>query len=364
VELKGYFLSDSYDELKRYVFPEGVALRPWSRLALDRKVLGDGFRLSGKGIEVALTAPAGDFVVDAFHIQDLEDRCSSGRFPDGAESFRRSARPTPGLANIVPPVPDLLFSEIQYHPVTEDEADEYVEIHNRSNVRVALDGFRIRGGIKMDFPLGAAIGPGGYVVAAKDPPRICSKYGTPRAAVFGPFSGTLADSGERLALQDPGGNLVDEVEYMDGAPWPSWTDGGGASIELAAASAGNDLPGAWARARAAATPLDHFHLRRRPQKVQNKNLSEFQFLLLDPASASSTTFSSSHPRSAWSPKVSRGARRAGTRWGRTTPRTSTLTLTIRSGVATASSPREAGTRVTTSCPSRSLRRWRRTGSTT
>src|SRR6185436_2873143 len=80
------------------------------------------------------------------------------------------------------------------------------------------------------------------------------------ANVVGPFRGELSNRGERLALARPedtpgwpgshsGTNLVypvvDEVSYGTGGSWGRWSDGGGASLELASPEGDHDLAGHW-----------------------------------------------------------------------------------------------------------------------
>jgi hypothetical protein len=78
---------------------------------------------------------------------------------------------------------------------------------------------------------------------------------------FGPYSGTLANGGERIVLASAdydtvaqgGSNVVvklnvpvSEVTYGDGGRWGNWSDGDGASLELIDPEADTRLPGNWA----------------------------------------------------------------------------------------------------------------------
>src|SRR5262245_21547251 len=80
-----------------------------------------------------------------------------------------SVRVPGGLAPIV-------ISEIMYHPQSEDDRDEYLEIHNRGGRRVDLTGYRFTEGVKFTFPA-IGIDPGGYLVIAKDSARLKTRYG-------------------------------------------------------------------------------------------------------------------------------------------------------------------------------------------
>ena len=68
--------------------------------------------------------------------------------------------------------------------------------------------------------------------------------------VVGDYSGSLANSGERVALAMPHDAedmiVVDEVLYEDGGRWGQWADGGGSSLELVDPRSDNRLAANWA----------------------------------------------------------------------------------------------------------------------
>jgi len=282
VDLAGFFLTDDFTELRRYVFPPGVSIAPRGYLAVPAATFGPRFSLAGPAASFALTVPAGDRVVDALRADGLAKGVSRGRFPDGTGELCTLAAPSPGAANAVPAPPDLVFSEIMYHPITEDDRDEYVEIYNRGAAGVHLAGFRVRRGISLTFPKGAKIPPRGYVLIAKDPGRIAERYGVPRRTVFGPYKGTLSDAGETIRLEDPGGALVDAVRYGDHDPWPRWADGLGSSLELIDTAAENDLPTAWGASDDRKKARWVIYKYAGPHReFLNAQARTFQFLLLD-----------------------------------------------------------------------------------
>ncbi|HUF61087.1 MAG TPA: lamin tail domain-containing protein, partial [Verrucomicrobiales bacterium] len=163
------------------------------------------------------------------------------------------AAPNPGFAPA-----RVVINEIHYHPVSDDEAETFVELHNPGSEPVDLAYWEFVEGITFVFPPGALLPEGGYAVLAKDRDRLKILFpDLPDGAVFGNFNGSLARGGERLVLMEPagaGGVLTEAatVAYADGGRWGRWADGGGSSLELADPRAGNALGPNWADSAEAA----------------------------------------------------------------------------------------------------------------
>ena len=79
------------------------------------------------------------------------------------------------------------------------------------------------------LPPETTIEPGAYLVVARDVAAVGARIPGP---VVGDYDGGLGNGGERVALLDHCGTLVDEVRYADGGRWPGFADGGGSSLEL------------------------------------------------------------------------------------------------------------------------------------
>jgi hypothetical protein len=114
------------------------------------------------------------------------------------------------------------FNEIHYHPAGATEAGEFVELANLMGVNVDLSGWRISGGIDYKFPNGTVIPGGGRVVVAKTMGLYANSYG--------PFTGSLDNSGETLRLRDNNDRVMDEITYADSGTWPIAPDGSGVSL--------------------------------------------------------------------------------------------------------------------------------------
>ncbi|MFM1942668.1 MAG: hypothetical protein RI897_1650 [Verrucomicrobiota bacterium] len=261
VDLSGCVVTDD-PSTNRYVIPSGTTLGAGTHLLLEEGTLG--FRLSAAGETLYFVKAGGSRVIDAVKYGAQENGVASGRVPDGAPVFRRLAAPTPGGANAARRVEDVVINEIMYHPISNDDDDEYVELHNRGAGVVDLSGWRLERGISFEFPQGASLAPGGYLVVGRSQARLLANYpGVLSAAnTFGDYSGSLADGGEGLALRMPDtvtdtnelGVIrtnrifitVGEVDYRDGGRWGQYADGGGSSLELVDSRADPAWPSNWA----------------------------------------------------------------------------------------------------------------------
>jgi hypothetical protein len=207
----------------------------------------------GGRVFVALVSADATKVIDAYNFQPVEEERSEARIPDGDEDWAPAATPTPGTANEVPVETDAVIDEILYHPIGDDSTEEFVELYNRSDRTISLEGCRFSQGIDFDFPAGTVMAPGGYLVVARDPGKVQAIHGLPASVVLGPAQdaasldafGFLANAGERITLVDAHGNVMDTVRYYDGGDWPKWPDGLGSSLELIDPFADNSVGHAW-----------------------------------------------------------------------------------------------------------------------
>jgi len=113
----------------------------------------------------------------------------------------------------------IAISEVHYRPTGAD-GEEFLELMNISNTHpVDLGGCRFTAGIDFAFAPGTVLAPGARLVV--------------RGSQF--LNGTaLANSGERLRLEAPGGIIIKDFEYDDAPPWPTAADGEGPSLVLIA----------------------------------------------------------------------------------------------------------------------------------
>ncbi len=165
----------------------------------------------------------------------------------GTNPFKKAFLPLGWFYRVdpnAPPPPRIVISEIMYHPIEEPDFDkrgmpvldlsedvhEFIELHNFSRETVALDNWRISGGIDYAFPSGTKIESGDYLVVAKNPERLTAikEYRLSSVTVLGPYTGVLSNNGERVSVENDGGNAEDTVRYSAQFPWPMGADSIGA----------------------------------------------------------------------------------------------------------------------------------------
>ena len=112
-----------------------------------------------------------------------------------------------------PDFSDVVINEIMYHPASEDDREEYIELLNRDTRPVNLKGWRLARGVRVS----GRSSPDALVVAA-DPVVFAEKYPEAKPAIGG-WSGRLSNSSEALVLEDAGGREADRVAYADEGDW-------------------------------------------------------------------------------------------------------------------------------------------------
>jgi hypothetical protein len=292
VDLFGWWLSDARRSLKKFQITNHVVLPPGGyavfyeyefnanpddarSFALDA-VRGDEVYLSTATPDGELTGyravaefgaaePGVSFGRYTNRLGQVDFTALSARTfgmdtPDDLFEFRTGT----GAANAYPKVGPIVFSEIMYHPLdlggADNVRDEFLELYNPGTNAVPLfdpahpeNTWRLRDGVRFDFPTGMVIQPQGYVVVVSfDPVSDTNTLAGFRAAynlaggavLVGPYSGKLDNGGESLGLYKPGAPvppgqrdagtvpyiLVERVRYDDVSPWDPLADGYGRSL--------------------------------------------------------------------------------------------------------------------------------------
>ncbi len=283
-----WYLSDDPSNLAKWNIPSSangflpLGTRSYDEVDDFHSPITSGFGLNKAGEQIFLSHLPGnnsDRVVDAVSFKGQENGWSLGREPGGAERWFALDNPTRSSANAVAPVQPLI-SEIMFHPPDaagggDNSLDEFVELHNPTGSPIALEsldgGWRLNGDIGFTFPGGTLLLAGERVLVVNFNPAVTVRsnafvnaynLGPASPRMFGPYSGKLGNSSDRIALERPqapdapdapGDSLswviVDEVIYADNLPWPARAaDGFGASLHrLAVLSHGSD-PANWTSA--------------------------------------------------------------------------------------------------------------------
>lgn len=127
---------------------------------------------------------------------------------------------------------NLRITEVMYHPQDtnnpNDPNEEYIELKNIGASPINLNLARFTNGI--DFVFGPnSLAAGGYVLIVKDINAFEAEYGTAKPVV-GSYTGSLANNGERIELEDSMGTTILNFSYND--DWRSITDGDGYSLTI------------------------------------------------------------------------------------------------------------------------------------
>lgn len=307
IDISGWYLSNSRNDLQRYRIPEGTIVPANGYVVFYEYQFSEdapvGFDFSasrGDQVYLAQTDAGGNLtgarVSEEF--EPAENGISFGRHETsvpGDYKFVALRRPTfgvdhpqtlaefrsgAGAPNTGPAVGPVVINEIMYHPPelvvgVNNVADEFVELHNITPFTVPLydpafptNFWRLRDAVSYRFEGTASIPPFGYaLVVSFDPAANATaaeafraKFGVPDfVPLFGPYDGNLSNGGEPVELyqpdtpqgpqsDDPGFVpyvRVDKVNYEDAAPWPTAPDGTGQSLRRVSASAFGNDPANW-----------------------------------------------------------------------------------------------------------------------
>ncbi|MCZ6792797.1 MAG: CotH kinase family protein, partial [Planctomycetota bacterium] len=144
----------------------------------------------------------------------------------------------------------IIINEIHYHPPNGADADEeFLELCNRTDSAVDLDGWELRDGVRFRFDAGsgpASIPAKGFLVVARNPRGLVRITEIEASRIAGPYEGKLSNFSDRLVLTDAAGVEVDVVEYRQDGSWPARADGLGSSLQRVSSEAPGNLVQNWA----------------------------------------------------------------------------------------------------------------------
>ena len=152
--------------------------------------------------------------------------------------------------------PAVLFNEINYNSSNSFAAGDWVELHNPGGVAVDISGWTFRDereDHRYRLPEGTVLAAGGFAVICQDSSAMRAAFSS-AGDCLGSFGFGLSGEGERIALLDSFGRLVDAVHYDDRPPWPREPDGTGPTLSLRNPGADNDRAESWAASDGNGTP--------------------------------------------------------------------------------------------------------------
>lgn len=122
----------------------------------------------------------------------------------------------------------IIINEIMFNPISGKPIDEWIELHNVTTNLINVAGFKLTRGVSYTFP-NVSIPGRGYLVVAADVNTFKAKYPFVTNVVGG-WTGTLANTDERIELQSATGEVVDSVHYASEGDWAIRVRGSGAQL--------------------------------------------------------------------------------------------------------------------------------------
>ncbi len=284
IDVGGWFLSDDFDNLKRYEIASGTLVpangyKVFTSVANFRNAGDPGshvqFGLSELGEDVFLSSGSGAYGGDpngGYSITEnfgaAENDVTFGRYVKSAASgynvdFVSMVSATKENLNSAAKVESVVINEIMYNSsAVQDQLGEFIELKNRSGSTAQLydpvnpsNTWMFTKGIDFTFPTGITMTAGERILIVRTAPEIFRSNHSlsPLIQILGPFENytELQNSGEKIELSMPGtpepGGFVpyiraEQVNYSDGShppvtdPWPTSADGDGDSLNRINAS--------------------------------------------------------------------------------------------------------------------------------
>jgi hypothetical protein len=290
-DISNWYLSDDRLDVKKFRIPNGTVIPAGEFLTFDEDDFNagpNGFALSSTGDEVYLASAngLGDLTgyLTGFSFGPQINGVTFGRHLTSLQQERFVSQAASSLngPNAGPLIPNIVISEINYHPPEvftnnaywNNSEDEFIELHNRGGSTVNLYHptstnvvWKLENAVEFDFPPGFSIPAGGYVVLVNFNPvtrpamaqAFRAKFAVPaQVPILGPLRGDLSNDDETVSLYQPDTPitnennvveapyvLVEETQYADQVPWSLAADGAGFSLHRRTPSQYSDDPINW-----------------------------------------------------------------------------------------------------------------------
>jgi len=190
------------------------------------------------------------------------------------------------LSAIFEPAPSgdssIVINEINYHSPDAQDAADWLELYNRGETAINLNGWYFRDqndDNRFDLPAISLAG-GEYLVLCHDSLLIRAVHGDD-FRLAGNFDFNLSNGGELVRLYRYDDVLIDTVQYDDEDPWPTEPDGDGPTLELIYPGFNNALAESWAVSDFSGTPGRENSRYQEPAATEDQQIPQ-TFVLHDP----------------------------------------------------------------------------------
>lgn len=250
LNIGGWFLSDTSEDYRRYMFPSNTVMIADSYRVITGAALGFGLDREGDDLYLLEANANGDLLrfVDRVEFGATAQYESIGRLPNGLGDLVPLLETSFGAANGQARIGPVIISDVQYNPEgSPDTFREYLRFFNIGSHTEQLAGWQLRGEVDFDFPAWS-LSPGESVTlvgfALTDAQTI---------AAFEAETGIVPDLGPWIRsgtsppplLDNAGGSLVlfrpdtigaeppypmlteDLADYQPGPAWPHLANGFG-----------------------------------------------------------------------------------------------------------------------------------------
>jgi hypothetical protein len=132
---------------------------------------------------------------------------------------------------------NLVISELNYHPQSDDDAVEFIELMNIGNDAIDLSGVEFIRGVTFNFDQNSTLSipilaPEERIVLVGKSADFVIEY--PGIPIAGEFIGDLSNTGENITLLAADGTTIRDFRYNDKLPWATSPDGTGFTLVLIA----------------------------------------------------------------------------------------------------------------------------------
>ena len=178
-----------------------------------------------------------------------------GNEPDLVVSMLSTIEITAVFEAISPEDGALVINEINYHSPDENDASDWIELHNSTLASINLEGWMVSDDNDDNQFLIEAVtlAPNAYITLTTDSVAFKTIHGE-GIRISGDITFNFSNGGEHIRLYNSDHILVDSLTYDDETPWPDDPDGSGPTLELIHPALDNALSSSWAVSDDLGTP--------------------------------------------------------------------------------------------------------------